>query len=144
MKIILYFILIVAGVFGCTSRHSVSRERVYAYTDSVMRTRLDTSCLRYNRQTQVRTRSRLKEISFSSPDSTGSQYVERIVYVAEEWGMTDSSEVMSTTAGIEQNQATSSLVSVEKEIVKQKTNRIVWLVLTLLLVSFIYFLCKTN
>ena len=144
MRVVFYLFLAMAGLSGCVTRNSGSRKLFSAYKDSMVYTRLDTSCLHYNRRIQLRGSSRLKEISFSSPDSSGKQYVERVAYTAEEWGVADSAEVLSTSTTVADNQEFHSINSFEKEVIKTKTNSIVWLVLTSLLVSFIYRLWKKN
>lgn len=144
MRAAIFLLIIVAGLFGCASRNPGSREQYYTYADSVSHTQLDTSCLQFNRNTQLHIRSRLKEFSFSSPDSAGRQFVERIVYATEEWGVEDSAEMISAATSITERQEVSSSVFAGKEVVKQKSNNIVWLVIGLVLVSFLFLLWKTN
>ena len=136
MRVVLYLFLVMAGLSGCVTRNSGSRELFSAYRDSMVYTRLDTSCLHYNRGTQLRGSSRLKEISFSSPDSSGKQHVERVVYAMEEWGVRDSAEVLS--AGITAD------TKAEDTIVKyEPRSDVKWiLVLFLLLLPFVYWLWK--
>ena len=64
--------------------------------------------------------SRLKEVSLSVPDSAGKQYVERIVYATEEWGMADSTELVSVSANTVNEQGVTSSVSVEQEVTRRK------------------------
>jgi hypothetical protein len=78
---------------------------------------------------QLRGWSRLKEVSLSVPDSAGKQYVERIVYATEEWGMADSTELVSVSANTVNEQGVTSSVSVEQEVTRRKTSRIVWWIL---------------
>lgn len=87
MRIVFCLCLMMTGLSGCVTRNFGSKEQLYAHTDSMTYARLDTSCFHYNRQTQLRGWSRLKEVSFSSPDSLGKQYVERVVYATEKWGV---------------------------------------------------------
>lgn len=129
MRAAIFLLIIVAGLFGCASRNPGSREQYYTYADSVSHTQLDTSCLQFNRNTQLRISSRLKEYSFSPPDSAGRQFVERIVYAAEEWEMADSTNLLSVSANMVTGQRATSSVSVRQEVIKHKTNRIVWWVL---------------
>ena len=102
MRVVLYLFLAVIGLSGCVTRNR-SREQFYAYKDSMVYIQLDTSCLHYDRQKHLRGNSRLKEIYFSSPDSSGKQHVERVAYVTEEWSMTDSAEVLSTKKSATEN-----------------------------------------
>lgn len=92
------FLLLIAGLSGCASRNPGSRRELRSFRDSISYTQLDTSCLHYNRGMQLRGWARLKEVSLSVPDSAGKQYVERIVYATEEWGMADSTELVSVSA----------------------------------------------
>lgn len=130
-------LLLIAGLSGCVSRNPGSREMFYTYRDSVSRTQLDTSCLHYNRHTLLQGKTRLKEISLSSPDSTGNQHVERIVYAAEEWNVTDSAEVSSTSVVVANNQIVTAVGLTEKEVVKQKPHRIAGYVLVLFFIIII-------
>jgi len=129
MRVVIFLLVIVAGLSGCASRNPGSRKQYYTYADSVSHTQLDTSCLQFNRNTQLRISSRLKEYSFSPPDSAGRQFVERIVYAAEEWEMADSTDLLSVSANTVTGQRATSSVSVRQEVIKHKTNRIVWWVL---------------
>lgn len=122
-------LLIIAGLSGCASRNPGRRGELRSFRDSISYTQLDTSCLHYNRGMQLRGWSRLKEVSLSVPDSAGSQYVERIVYATEEWGMADSTDLLSVSANTVNEQGVISSVSVEQEVIKRKTGRIVWWVL---------------
>ena len=145
MRVVLYLFLVVIGLSGCVTRNR-SREQFYAYKDSMVYIQLDTSCLHYDRQTHLRGNSRLKEISFSSPDSSGKQHVERVAYVTEEWSMTDSAEVLFTKKSATEKQDINSTISAEKVMTKHEPGRIVgWvlvLFLLLLLLSFVYWLWK--
>lgn len=129
MRTAIFLLIIVAGLSGCASRNPGSREQYYTYADSVSHTQLDTSCLQFNRNTQLRISSRLKEYSFSPPDSAGRQFVERIVYAAEEWEMADSTDLLSVSANTVTGQRATSSVSVRQEVKKSKTNRVVWWIL---------------
>lgn len=144
MRVAISLLIIVAGLFGCALRNPKSREQYYKYTDSISHTQLDTSCLQFNRNTQLRINSRLKEFSFSPPDSAGRQYVERIVCVTEEWGVEDSAKMISSAASVIERQEVHSSVLTGKEVVKQKSNNIAWLVIGLGLVSLLFLLWKTN
>lgn len=144
MRVTISLLIIVAGLFGCALRNPKSREQYYKYTDSISHTQLDTSCLQFNRNTQLRINSRLKEFSFSPPDSAGRQYVERIVYATEEWGVEDSAKMISSAASVIERQEVYSSVLTGKEVVKQKSNNIAWLVIGLGLVSLLFLLWKTN
>lgn len=129
MRIGVCFLLLIAGLSGCASRNPGRREQLYSSTDSTSYTRLDTSCLHYNRGVQLQGWSRLKEVSLSVPDSAGSQYIERIVYATEEWGMVDSTDLLSVSANTINEQGVTSSVTVEQEVIRRKTSRIVWWVL---------------
>lgn len=144
MRVAISLLIIVAGLFGCALRNPKSREQYYKYTDSISHTQLDTSCLQFNRNTQLRINSKLKEFSFSPPDSAGRQFVERIVCVTEEWGVEDSAEMISSAASVIERQEVHSSVLTGKEVVKQKTNSITWFVIGLVLVSLLFLLWKTN
>ena len=122
MRTVIFLLIIVAGLSGCASRNPGSREQYYTYADSVSHTQLDTSCLQFNRNTQLRISSRLKEYSFSPPDSVGRQFVE-------EWEMADSTDLLSVSANTVTGQRATSSVSVRQEVIKSKTNRVVWWVL---------------
>lgn len=142
MRAAIFLLIIVAGLFGCASRNPGSREQYYTYADSVSHTQLDTSCLQFNRNTQLRISSRLKEYSFSPPDSAGRQFVERIVYAAEEWEMADSTDLLSVSANTVTGQRATSSVSVRQEVIKSKTNRVVWWILIPVLILLVYLLRK--
>lgn len=142
MRTAIFLLIIVAGLSGCASRNPGSREQYYTYVDSVSHTQLDTSCLQFNRNTQLRISSRLKEYSFSPPDSAGRQFVERIVYAAEEWEMADSTDLLSVSANTVTGQRATSSVSVRQEVIKHKTNRIVWWILIPVLILLVYLLRK--
>ena len=142
MKRVIYCLLAVAGLFGCASRNPGSREQFYAYKDSMAYARLDTSAWHCNRHTQLRLSSRLKEISLSSPDSSGNQHVERIVYATEEWGIADSTEVLSASATVTEKQVAHTSIAAEKETVKRKPNRCITCLIILFLLSLIYFFWK--
>lgn len=144
MRTVLYLFLAMAGLSGCVTRNSGSRELFSAYKDSMVYTRLDTSCLLYNRGTQLRGSSRLKEISFSSPDSSGKQHVERVVYAMEEWGVRDSAEVLSAGITADTKSVMNMEISAEDTIVKyEPRSDVKWiLVLFLLLLPFVYWLWK--
>lgn len=129
MRVGVCFLLLIAGLSGCASRNPGSREQLYSSRDSISYTQLDTSCLHYTRETRLQGRSRLKEISFSLPDSLGRQHVECIVYATEEWGIADSAVMLSVSANTVNKQGVTSSVSVSREVIKHKTNRIVWWVL---------------
>lgn len=129
MKVVIFLLVIVAGLSGCASRNPGSREQLYSSRDSISYTQLDTSCLHYNRETRLQGWSRLKEISFSLPDSIGRQHVERIVYATEEWGMADSADILSVSANVVNKQEVTSSVFVGREVIKSKPNRIVWWIL---------------
>lgn len=144
MREAILLLMIVAGLSGCASRNPGSREQYHRYTDSISQMQLDTSCLQYNRKTLLHVRSGLKEFSFSPPDSVGRQYVERIVYTTEEWGVADSTEMEVTASAITERQEIRSSMVAGKEVVKEKTNYTVWLVIGLVLVSSLYLLWKTN
>lgn len=144
MRVAIFILIIVAGLSSCASRNPGSREQYHRYTDSVSHMQLDTSCLQFNRNTQLRISSKLKEFSFSPPDSTGRQFVERIVCVTEEWGVEDSAKMISTAASVIERQEVHSSVLTGKEVVKQKTNSITWFVIGLVLVSLLFLLWKTN
>lgn len=144
MRVAISLLIIVAGLFGCALRNPKSREQYYKYTDSISHIQLDTSCLQFNRNTQLRINSKLKEFSFSPPDSAGRQFVERIVCVTEEWGVEDSAEMISSAASVIERQEVHSSVLTGKEVVKQKTNSITWFVIGLVLVSLLFLLWKTN
>ena len=134
------FLLLIAGLSGCASRNPGSRRELRSFRDSISYTQLDTSCLHYNRGMQLRGWSHLKEVSLSVPDSTGKQYVERIVYATEEWGMADSTGLVS--ANTVNEQGVTSSVSVEQEVTRRKTSRIVWWILILVLIILICLLRK--
>ena len=136
------FLLLIAGLSGCASRNPGSRRELRSFRDSISYTQLDTSCLHYNRGLQLRGWSRLKEVSLSVPDSTGKQYVERIVYATEEWGMADSTGLVSVSANTVNEQGVTSSVSVEQEVTRRKTSRIVWWILILVLIILICLLRK--
>lgn len=138
MREAILLLMIVAGLSGCASRNPGSREQYHRYTDSVSQMQLDTSCLQYNRKTLLHVRSGLKEFSFSPPDSVGHQYVERILYATEEWEMADSAELLSVSANMVNEQVVTSAVSVGQEVIKSKTNRIVWWIIALGLFILIY------
>ena len=123
------FLLLIAGLSGCASRNPGSRRQQSTDRHTILHTRLDTSCLHYNRGMLLRGWSRLKEVSLSVPDSAGSQYVERIVYATEEWGMADSTELVSVSANMVNEQSVTSSVSVKQEVTRRKTSRIVWWIL---------------
>lgn len=144
MREAILLLMIVAGLSGCASRNPGSREQYHRYTDSVSQMQLDTSCLQYNRKTLLHVRSGLKEFSFSPPDSIGHQYVERIVYATEQWDVADSAEMEVTASATTERQEIHSSVAAGKEVVKQKTNYTVRVVIGLALVSFLYLLWKTN
>lgn len=144
MREAILLLMIVAGLSGCASRNPGSREQYHRYTDSISQMQLDTSCLQYNRKTLLHVRSGLKEFSFSPPDSIGHQYVERIVYATEEWGVADSTEMEVTASATSERQEIHSSLEAGKEVVKQKTNYTVRVVIGLVLVSFLYLLWKTN
>lgn len=142
MRAAIFLLIIVAGLSGCASRNPGSREQYYTYADSVSHTQLDTSCLQFNRNTQLRISSRLKEYSFSPPDSAGRQFVERIVCAAEEWEMADSTDLLSVSANTVTGQRATSSVSVRQEVIKSKTNRVVWWILIPVLILLVYLLRK--
>lgn len=144
MRVAILLLMIVAGLSGCASRNPGSREQYHRCTDSVSQMQLDTSCLQYNRKTLLHVRSGLKEFSFSPPDSVGHQYVERIVYATEQWGVADSTEMEVTASATAERQEIHSSLEAGKEVVKQKTNYTVRVVIGLVLVSFLYLLWKTN
>ena len=141
MRAVLYLFLAVIGLSGCVTRNR-SREQFYAYKDSMVYIQLDTSCLHYDRQKHLRGNSRLKEIYFSSPDSSGKQHVERVTYVTEEWSMTDSAEVLSTKKSATEKQDINSIISTEKVMTKHEPGHIAGWVLVLFLLSFVYWLWK--
>ena len=114
------FLLLIAGLSGCASRNPGSRRELRSFRDSISYTQLDTSCLHYNRGMQLRGWARLKEVSLSVPDSAGKQYVERIVYAT---------ELVSVSANTVNEQGVTSSVSVEQEVTRRKTSRIVWWIL---------------
>lgn len=68
MRVGFYFLLLIAGLSGCASRNPGRREQLYSSTDSTSYTRLDTSCLHYNRGVQLQGWSRLKEVSRTGSD----------------------------------------------------------------------------
>lgn len=142
MRTVLYLFLVITGLSGCVTRNSGSKEQSSAYKDSMTYTRLDTSCLHYNRRAWLRGSSRLKEISFSSPDSSGKQHVERVAYVTEEWSMTDSAEVLSTKKSATEKQDINTTVSVEKTITKHESKHTGKWMLVLLLLPFVYWLWR--
>lgn len=129
MRIGVCFLLLIGGLSGCASRNSGSRRELRSFRDSISYTQLDTTCLHYNRGVQLQGWSRLKEVSLSVPDSAGSQYIERIVYTTEEWGMVDSTDLLSVSANTINEQGVTSSVTVEQEVIRRKTSRIVWWVL---------------
>lgn len=142
MRTVLYLFLATAGLSGCVTRNSGSREQFSAYKDSVAYTRLDTSCLHYNRGIQLRGSFRLKEISFSSPDSSGKQHVERVVYAMEEWGVRDSAEVLSAGITADTKSVMNMGISAEDTIVKYEPRSDVKWILVLFLLPFVYWLWK--
>ena len=142
MRVVLYLFLVMAGLSSCATRNSGSRELFSAYKDSMVYTRLDTSCLHYNRGTQLRGSSRLKDISFSSPDSSGKQHVERVVYATEEWGVRDSAEVLSAGITADTRSVMNMEMSVEDTIVKYEPKSDVKWILVLFLLPFVYRLWK--
>lgn len=144
MREAIFIWMIVAGLSGCASRNPGSWEQYSRYADSVSHIQLDTSCLQYNRKTQLRIRSGLKEFTFFPPDSAGRQYVERIVYATEEWGVADSAVMEATASATTERQEIHSSLAIGKEVVKQKTNYMTQIVIGLVLVSFLFLLWKTN
>lgn len=133
MRVVLYLFLVMAGLSGCVTRNSGSRELFSAYKDSMVYTRLDTSCLHYNRGAQLRGSSRLKEISFSSPDSSGKQHVERVVYATEEWGVRDSAEVFSEGKATTDKLHINTVMSLKKAITKYEPGHVVGYIIVLFL-----------
>ncbi len=142
MRTVLYLFLAMAGLSGCVTRNSGSKEQFSAYKDSMTYTRLDTSCLHYNRQTRLRGTSRLKEISFSLPDSSGKQHVERVVYATEEWNVADSAEILSAGLATTKKQVMNTGVSTEKTITKHESRYTGKWMLVLLLLPFVYWLWR--
>lgn len=141
MRTVLYLFLLLTGLSGCVTRTYGSKEHLYAYKDSMTYVQLDTSCLHYNRHTRLRGRLRLKEVSFSSPDSVGKQHVERVVCATEEWGVADSTEVFAMRTVTTERQDTNTVLSAEKVITKQEPRRVVsYLVFLLLLGFFVVFI----
>lgn len=142
MRPVLYVFLLITGLSGCVTRTHGSKEHLYAYKDSMTYIQLDTSCLHYNRHTRLQGRLRLKKISFSLPDSTGKQHVERVVCATEEWGVADSAEVFAMGTVTTERQDTNTVLSAEKVITKQEPRHIVRYLVFLLLLCFVYVLWK--
>ena len=148
MKNHIYLIAIICGLSGCIS---YKKEMEYKYrftTDSIFHVRSDNSLQINQRWTRGLGTETIRELTFSIPNDSGKQYLEKVIYSKRKWCMedsirTDSEKTVTDSITIKQQ----NVVETDKETKYEKqqgNNRWKWLTTILILFSLYAYLYRRN
>ena len=148
MKNHIYLIAIICGLSGCIS-HKKEMEYKYRFTtDSIFHVRSDNSLQINQRWTRGLGTETIRELTFSIPNDSGKQYLEKVIYSKRKWCMEDSirtniEKTVTDSIAIKQQNTTGTYK--EKEQKKQQgNNRWKWLTTVLILFSLYTYLYRRN
>lgn len=148
MKNNIYLIAIICGFSGCIS-HKKEMEYKYRFTtDSISHIRLENSLQINQRWTRGLGTETIRELTFSIPNDSGKQYLEKVIYSKRKWCMEDSirtniEKTVTDSIAIKQQ----NVVETDKETKYEKqqgNNRWKWLTTILILFSLYTYLYRRN